>query len=211
MLLPLFAGVAAAATPFFGLEWRPLSRADLTWVDDNRTTGTSVGEQDGALTGALRPYGGAWFGARVGVVGGLGVASLTSTSWADEVWRRRTWTVIRPSADLRFALVPNDADGPRLWALAGGWGDIPVVRDLSNGFSEAEAEAADLGAQVDRARLGGIGARVGLGAEVELGRGVSVGAQWTVEGHRGTLRTAEVLVDTRWVSSAGSLLLSLAW
>ena len=48
----------AQAAPVIGVEWAPLSRGDLTWLEEDQSSGTLVGEHDGWLQPALRMYGG---------------------------------------------------------------------------------------------------------------------------------------------------------
>ncbi len=202
---------ALAAEPVLGLEWRPLSRADLVWLEDGRSSGTGVSEHDGLLNHGLRPFAGAWLSPRWGLFGSLSVARLSTTTWVDDVWRTRSWTVVRPALDARFLFTEAGKTGPRAWALAGASGDLPAVRDRSNGFSESEAEAAASGAYLDQARLGGVGARLGVGAELEVTPGLSLGAQWTLDWHSGVLRSAEVSASARLLTTQGALLLSYGW
>ena len=52
-MLTLFSLAARAATPYAGLEWTPLGRADLTWVDSSYETGLVVGGSDGFVVPGL--------------------------------------------------------------------------------------------------------------------------------------------------------------
>src|SRR5690606_31447825 len=69
MLPVLLAALAHAAEPYAGVEWRPLSRADLAWVEEGRTSGAGVGELDGTVRPALQAHGGLWLGERVALGG----------------------------------------------------------------------------------------------------------------------------------------------
>lgn len=211
MLLPLLALTASAATPFGGLEWRPLSRADLEWVLEERTSGLGVGEFDGTASPALQGFGGAWFGDRVGLSLSLGIARLQNTTEVDEVVRQRHWGVVRPGLDLRLGLTQRVERRPFPWVLVGAHGDIPSSRDISNGYTDAEQAAADEQAYIERARLGGFGGRLGIGAEYELLPGLGIGAQWGVGLHRGTWRAEDLSEVSSWVSGEASLLLLFRW
>jgi hypothetical protein len=197
--------------PLAGLEWRPLSRADLTWVAEDRTSGTGVAEFDGNVSPLLSAFGGLWLVDRVGLVGGLGVARLTSTTWSGESWRQRHWGVVRPSLDVRFAPWKRTTGRPSPWLLLGGHGDIPSARDTSNAFSDEEEAVAEEDAKVERARLGGLGGRVGVGVDLRFAPGLVVGAQYAVLWHRGVLRTSEQDSVTSWVAGEAALVLGFEW
>jgi hypothetical protein len=202
---------ARAATPMAGVAWTPFARSDLVWVDDGRTSGVGVGEFDGMVRPALTGFGGAWISRRLGLVGTLGVARLQSTTWVGDTYRHRHWGVVRPGLDLRIALSGREVGRPAPWVLVGVHGDIPSARDVSNGYTDDEQEQADETAYVDRARLGGLGARVGLGVDYRLREGISVGAMWAAEWHRGVLRTDEANTVSSWVGADAALLLTFEW
>ena len=207
-MLTLLVAAAWSATPFAGLEYQPLSRLDLTWVDDDRTSGVLAGEFDGAVAPSLQAFGGAWLSRRVGVVGSVGVARLTTTTWVEDTWRQRHWGVIRPAADLRVSLGSREPLRPSPWLYVGVHGDIPSARDTSNGYTEAEREVADEDAWVERARLGGVGGRLGVGLDYRVAPGVAVGARWGLLLHHGMLRTSEAQWVTAWFAADAALLLT---
>ncbi|MFT7517925.1 MAG: hypothetical protein ACI9MC_000049 [Kiritimatiellia bacterium] len=211
MLLIMLSTLGWTATPTAGLEWAPLSRADLSWVAEGRTTGRAVGELDGTAHPALRAWAGAWLSERFGLTGGLGVARLQSTVWVDDTWRSRHWGVLRPSIDARFSLLRRDSDLPRPLLLLGLHGDIPSARDVSNGFTEAELEQADVDAEIERARLGGFGGRVGAGADIAVHPNVALGFQWTATWHRSVLRTSEASTVSSWVAGEAALTIAFEW
>lgn len=207
-----FVTAALAATPTAGLAFTPLSRADLAWVADERTSGTPVGEFDGFVDPALAAYGGVWLGDRFAVLGSLGVARLTSTTWDGETWRQRHWGVIRPGVDVRWAAMPRDADHAIVPFLTlGGHGDIPSARDTSNGYSPEEAAQADETATIDRLRLGGVGGRLGAGVDWRPIPGIAVGAQYVVEARWATLRSSDATIASSWISSQVELLFAFEW
>ena len=200
-----------AATPIAGVSWTPLSRSDLVWVDEGRTSGVAVGEFDGVARPALAAFGGAWVSERVGVVGSLGVARLQSTTWTGDTWRQRHWGVVRPEIDLRIALSTREVGRPAPWLFLGLYGDIPSARDVSNGYNEAEQEDADEDAWVERVRLGGLGGRLGAGVDYRLRDGLALGATWAVGYHRGFLQSTDTKVVSSWLATEASLLLSFEW
>jgi hypothetical protein len=202
---------ARAATPIAGVAWTPLSRSDLVWVDESRTSGVAVGEFDGVVRPALAAFGGAWISNRVGLVGSLGVARLQSTTWSGDTWRQRHWGVFRPEVDLRISLTGRAVGRPSPWLFLGLYGDIPSARDTSNGYSEVEQDAADEDAWAERARLGGIGGRLGAGVDYRLREGLALGATWSLGYHRGFLQTSDMSVVSSWLATEAALLLTFEW
>jgi hypothetical protein len=202
---------AQAATPFVGLEWRPLSRQDLVWVEEGRTSGVAVGEFDGAVRPVFSAFGGAWFNRHVGLSIGLGLAQLSSTTRTDDIYRQRQWGVVRPSLDLRFGWLERRLRYPIPWFLVGFHGDIPTARDVSNGYTAEEQEAADISAETERFRLGGAGGRVGAGVDYMLLPGLSLGAVFSVGLHASTFVGPDEGFTTLWVSTDAALLLTFEW
>src|SRR5688572_3054735 len=111
---------ALAATPYAGLEWRPLSRGDLSSVAEGDTTGLLVGGNDGFVRPPLTPCAGAGVSPNIGLHGSLGVARLQSTSWSEDVWVQRHWGVVRPAFDARVSLLSRDDPRPIPWLSLGG-------------------------------------------------------------------------------------------
>lgn len=211
-MLAWIVSAALAATPTVGVAWTPMSRADLSWVADERTSGTGVGEFDGVVDPALAAWGGVWLHDRWALVGGLGIARLTSTTWDGDTWRQRHWGVVRPSVDLRWAALKRDAAHPIVpFFDVGAHGAIPSARDTSNGYSAEEAEQADADASVDRLRLGGVGGRVGAGVDWRPRPGLALGAQYVVEARWATLRTNDATIVSSYISSQVELLVAFEW
>ena len=211
MLALLWPALAAAATPIVGVEWTPFSRSDLVWVQDGRTSGVAVGEFDGTVNPALNAFGGVWFNRRLGLVGSLGVGRLTSTTWTGSDYTQRHWGVVRPEADLRIAFGPREVFRPAPWAFIGLYGDIPSARDTSTTYTPDEQQQADQNAYIERARLGGIGARAGAGVDFRLHEGIAVDALWALQYHRGVIRSDQVDTITSWLGTHVSLLLTFEW
>ena len=102
-----------------GVEWTPFSRADTTWVDDGRTSGTGVGEFDGTVRPQMAAFAGVWLAQRWGLSGGIGLAQLRQSTWSDEVFLHRHWAVLRPHMDVRYSFIDRDNDAPfHGWSLA---------------------------------------------------------------------------------------------
>jgi len=207
----IFGSLAVAATPLLGVEWRPLSRADLNWLEDGRSSGLSVGEFDGTVDPSLSVFGGAWWHPRVATTGRLGIARLQNTTQVGDVVTQRHWGVIRPAIDLRWALVKPAPLRPYPWLLVGIHGDIPSARDTSNGYSKPEQRAANENATIERARLGGLGARAGVGADYRPVPGVAFGLQYTLTWRRGVFLSEDRQAVSSWFSGEASLLLAFEW
>lgn len=202
---------AEAARGFAGLEWRPLSRQDLVWVEEERTSGTAVGEFDGTVRPVLGAFGGVWFSRHVGLSFGLTYAQIDRSSRTEESRRLTRVSVLRPSLDLRFGWMEPQPQRPVPWVLVGLYGDIPAARDVSTAFSEAEQEAADQVAADSRYRLGGIGGRVGLGLDYRLMPGLMIGGQVSVGVHRAGYTGGDTRFATVFVATEAALLLTFEW
>lgn len=213
----IFASMAWAgpAVPVAGLEWRPLGRADLAWVAEDRTSGTGVGEFDGSVRPALSAWFGLWVSDRTALVGSLGVARRTTTTWTEDpegerVYRSRHWGVIRPELGLRIAPW-RWTKNPSPFVQVGAYGDVPSARDVSNAYTEEEQEAADATAAAERARLGGLGVRAGVGVEVAVGHGVRIGGMYTLGWQQTLLVSDDADIVSSWVVAEASLLASVAF
>jgi hypothetical protein len=210
-MLWMLTGATWAATPYFGVEWRPLSRQDLVFVEEGRTSGTAVGAHDGTIRPVVSAFGGAWFGRWVAVQVGAGLAQLVTTSLAEEVYVQRHLGVFRPSFDLRFGWMEQRLHRPTPWFLLGGWVDVPTSRDVSNAYTTEEQEAADLAAAEDRYRLSGGGARAGFGVDYRLLPGLMLGAQVAVGLQRTSFPGDADATSTLWVTTEAALLLTFEW
>jgi hypothetical protein len=202
---------AVALRPFFALEFRPLSRMDLVWVDESRTSGTSVGEFDGVVRPSLGAMGGLWVNRWFGFSLGLGVAQRATVSFVDDVEVRQRTAVVRPSLDLRFGWARPQLHRPTPWVLLGVYGDVPSVAHRSDAYSEEEQAAADATSDSERIRLGGVGGRVGFGVDYRVLPGLSLGAMASLGIHRSTYQGADSSVATAWLATDASLLLMFEW
>lgn len=198
----------ATAGPLGGLEWHPLSRADLVWVDEGRTSGVVVGEHDGVVAPALSGFLGWEIGSRVALTGHLGVARLTNTTLVDDVLTTTHWGVFRPGLDVRWSLAERTPGRAHAFLFLGGHANIPSARERSNGFTDEEQQAADEQAKVERARLGGAGGRLGIGAEAQVVPGLWIGANTAVELHHNTWRSEDLSEVSSFLSANAALLLT---
>ncbi len=210
-LLTLTAAASAGTTPYLGAALRPLGRGDLAWVLEGRTTGLAVGELDGFVRPPLTSFVGAWITPRVAMQGSLGIARLQTTTVVDDLATQRHWGVVRPGLDARFALIDVQPKKPIPWAYVGSHIDIPSVRDVSTGYTDEEQEAADEGATLERARLGGFGARLGIGADIRPWTGVAVGLQTGLQWQRSLFVADDPTAVTSWLVGETALLVQLEW
>lgn len=198
----------AQAEPIAGLTLRPFSRADLVWVEEDRTSGETVGEFDGVVRPAVQPFAGLWFTPRTGAVASLGIAHQSSTTRVGGDVTRRSHTVVRPEIAFRYALRPAS---PRVWTDASLYMDLPAASDRSTTYSEDEQDSANDAAANTRARLFGIGGSLGLASEVDLSDLLSVGFAWRVGLHRGNLRSTTAVSSSTWLATDASLLFTFHW
>lgn len=214
MFLVLHTALAFAApeiTPYAGVEFHPFSRADEVWVDEQRTTGTAVGEFDGVVRPALAGFVGTWIGPRFGLHMGVGVARIQTTTWTDETFRQQHWGVVRPSLDLRVALLERRDRRPIPFVLLGGYADIPSARDVSDAYSEEEQAAADTTSQLDRLTLWGFGGRLGGGVDYRVLPGLALGAQVALGLHQSVLAGQDASAVSSWVATEAAFLLIFEW
>ena len=210
-LLITMTSLATPLTPTAGVEWTPFSRADAAWVSEERTSGTAVGEFDGIVRPQLNPFVGAWIDNRWGLTASLGIGRLQQTTWADEIFLQRHWLVVRPSLDMRVALIKRDRTVPIPWVLVGAHGDIPSAAERSNGFTEEELENAELNGQIERAKLGGFGARVGLGVDYGIQKHIRIGLQGYGLWHRTVFRSSETQQVSSWIGTQASFIIAFEW
>ncbi len=202
---------AVASEPFFGLEWAPLSRQDLVWVDESRTSGLAVGEFDGSVSSNLQAFGGVWFDHRWGLAGTLGYAQWTNETLTDDTVGRRTWAVIRPGVELRVGFHERRLLRPLPYVFLGLHGDIPIVTDRSNAHDEEAQDAIDATLRADAYRLGGFGGRTGFGVDYGVLPGLWLGAVVGLGLHRTAYAGADVDFGTLWVSMDAAFRLTFSW
>jgi hypothetical protein len=198
----------AGPAPYLAFEWRPLSRGDLTIVQEQRTSGLLVSSADGFARPQVQLDVGAWLSENVALQGSVGVARATVTTWTGNVYAQQHWGVVRPGVDLKLRPSRRPAGLPIPWALIGGHVDIPSARDVSNAYTVEEQLDADDSAGIDRLRLGALGARAGVGVEQRLIGGLSLGAQYAAQWQRSLfVRNDPVTIESQLVGEASILLL----
>lgn len=191
---------AAAGSPLFGVEVRPIPRPNPSTVPD---------VLQAAVAPPLAAYGGARWG-WVSVVGSFGVAQRTTRSSADGAASTLRVGLLRPGVDLRLSLLDRP-HGPEPYVMLGGHITLPVVADVSDAYTDEEQASANVAAAEERRRLGRFGARAGGGAIVPLRAGLGVGAQVALEWSRGfALAGQPGTVSSTWTTDA-SLLLQFEW
>lgn len=184
------------ADPVMGVEYVPLGRGDLTWVEEDRLSGTAVGEFDGLLQPPLTFRGGVGWGEHV-ILGGVAVARITTTATTDEVWSQEHSGALRLSVDYRRILGLPEPGGIRFFLEGGAYGVIPSARLVSSAYTDQEQADADQTASTTRAVIGGGGGRVGPGFAYTFAGGLSVGAVY----HLGMYCGQSVIDDTLTVST----------
>jgi hypothetical protein len=165
-----------------GVDYVPLGRADLAWVEEGRLSGTLSGEGDGMLQAPLRAWGGvAW--KRHAILAGFGMVRVTTTTWGSspddgsELVTRVRQGGIRPSLDYRFYPKIRETNRALPWVGAGLAGVIPTVAYESEAWVETEEEAWLQAEAEDRARIGAFSVRVSGGAELMLDNGLVLGVR----------------------------------
>ncbi len=208
MLLALLAP-ALAADFVLGVDHVPMGRADLVWVDEDRTSGTGLGEFDGLVRPPLTVYGGLSAGRHTLLVG-LGLALERTTTWTASSRRTVSAGGVRPSIDYQRAL-RDRLDRVRPWVGAGLYGTVPFAADRSTAYSEEESDDAGEGAAATRRRIGGAGGRVGLGADATLIEGVDLGFRLHLVAHNGWSATEDEFAWSTLAYGEAGLRLQVRW
>lgn len=194
LLLSLVAPAQAAPEAYAGVDWVPFGRADLVYVDEDRSSGTLASETDGSLRPPLRAWGGVVFG-RHGVLANASIMQITTTTWAStpaegddgegELVAKVRQGALRLGADYRFWLIPRQTGKPIAWVGGGAYGVVPRIDYSAEGWDESEQFAYDEAAREDKARIGGFGFTLGTGAELMWDNGLVLGARTGLQLHRG--------------------------
>ncbi len=201
---------AALAGGMVGVDLAPLGRGDLVAVDEGRATGLSVGEADGLLNPPITAWGGV-AGEHVAGLFGFAVASVQTRTWTpdpaggDDLVTNRRVSTLRPSADLRW--YPKGRSGPALqpWFGSGVYVVAPLVSYRSDAWSQKEQAGWQDAADEDRARLFGLGGRIGGGCELRLESGVRLGARYDLGVHRAQVVDLAVVAATTRAQTSGQL------
>ena len=186
-----FLCAVSMASPIVGVDYTPLGRQDLAWIEEEQLSGTLVGEFDGLVTSPLEAWGGyRW--TRFAVTGGLGLAWVSTSTWDGQDRSLVVTGTLRPSVDGLWYITPEPDDlRPRAHASLGGYGLIPAATRQSDAFTDEEQDAADTEAESVRSRIGGLGLRLGAGVDLTWNSGLMLGLGYSFVAHRSQLLTEE--------------------
>lgn len=201
----LLAGVAKAAV-VFGAAYSPVGTGALAWDDAGRWSDTLAGEYDGLLRPPLTAHGG-WIGHRDALVGGFALvrfmdAEYASSSTYDGVGSTRF------SLDYRRYLYARDPGAVDFYADGGVYWILPNARQTNDSYTDEEQNSADESSASLRARIGGVGAQLGVGADYLFADAagkpaVAIGLRYLGRLHRGQAATEEgVAISTVILSEA---------
>lgn len=201
----LLAGAAHAAVVFGG-AWSPEGTGALAWDDASRWSDTLAGEFDGLLRPPLTAHGG-WIGQKDAVTGGFALVRLMDAQFASA----SSYTGVgstRFSVDYRRYVWRRDPGAVDLYATGGVYGILPNARQTNDAYTEEEQNSADESSASLRARVGGVGAQLGLGADYLFADAagkpaVGLGLRYVARLHRGQAATEEGLeISTVLLSEA---------
>jgi hypothetical protein len=184
MIALVCVSAALAGPALAGVEWSPLTRADLAAGAGVGLSGTGVAEPDGTVLPPLRAFAGGAVSPGVLLLGSFGLAVDRRVTWSGEdaqgrpmgtVWSRAG---IRPGFDARFYPAGPRRERPVSPYLQVGTAlTIPVARARSDAWTTAEQADATEYAREDLARIGALTVRGGVGVEHRWSSGISLGAQ----------------------------------
>ena len=174
-----------------GLGFNPAGVGALAWQDADQLSGTLAGEFDGVLRPPLTLYGG-WYDADNAVLVDVSAVRFSTVTFSDTSSTDAIGAT-RLGVDYRRYLPEADAgDGHvDLYGHVGAYGILPNAVDTSEAYTEEDQASANEAAGELRARVSGVGARVGLGAGYRIGGAASAsgatGAASATLGIRGAL------------------------
>lgn len=201
---------------FLGVDYLPLGRADLGWVQEGRLSGVLGNEEDGFVQGPLRMWGGLGWD-RHAVVAGFSAVRMKTTTWASspddgsELVTESTQGGVRPAIDYRYYFLPRGPGQVSPYLGAGLNGVIPTVSYASETWSASE-ESGYLAQQAeDRARIRGAGGRIQGGAELLFENGLMLGIRQSFDLQRGERVDTEVARTTALLSTETALSLGFVF
>ena len=183
-----------------GLGFNPAGIGALAWQDADQLSGTLAGEFDGVLRPPLTMYGG-WYDAHNAVLADVSLVRFSTVTYSDTSSKDAIGAT-RLGIDYRRYLPEADAGAGHvdLYGHVGAYGILPNAVDTSEAYTEEDQASADEAAGELRARVSGIGARVGLGAGYRLGgaddaASATLGIRGALTVHRaqGTLETGTIV------------------
>jgi hypothetical protein len=204
MLLALVC--AARAAIVFGGAWAPVGTGALAWDDADRWSDTLAGEFDGLLRPPLTAHGG-WIGSKDAVLAGFALVRFADAQFASS----STYTGVgstRFSADYRRYVWAREPGRVDFYGDGGVYGILPNAKQTNDSFTEEEQNSADESSASLRARIGGVGAQLGIGADYlfadAAGRpAVGLGVRYLARLYRGQAATEDGYdVSTVLVSEA---------
>lgn len=170
----------------FGVGFNPAGVGALAWSDADQFSGTLAGEFDGVLRPPLTAYAG-WFDKHNAALLDVAVVRFSNATFADTS-SVESVGAMRLGVDYRRYL-PAAGCGPGfidMYGNVGLYGILPTARDTSDAYTEEDQASADEASAELRARVGGLGGRLGVGAAYRAGgpASVSVGARGSLVLHR---------------------------
>lgn len=173
----------------------------LAWDDANQFSGTLAGEFDGVLRPPITVYAG-WFNPRNAVLVDFAMVRFTTSTWADThsfdgVGSARLGLDYRrylPAAPVGEGGGLGHID---MYGDLGIYGVLPGAANSSDAYTEEDQASADEASGELRARIGGVGAQLGVGAGYRIGglAGVTLGVRGLMVVHRtqSTLETGTAI------------------
>jgi hypothetical protein len=183
MLLLFGLAASAMAGALVGVDYVPSGLGDQAWVAEEQLSGTGVAERDGLLVPPLRSFGGGVWG-RNGILCGLSMARISTTTTTASVGTRSVRMAVRPALDYRRWLMDPKPGKALAYLTAGLHGVVPFAQEVADDPGDEERVALEEAAKADRSRIGTVGAQLGLGAEIRLENGLGVGMKTVLVAHR---------------------------
>ncbi len=164
----------------------PAGIGAIAWEDADQLSGTLAGEFDGILRPPFTVYAG-WYDARNAILVDFALVRFSTATYSNTPSREGLGSS-RLGLDYRRYLAPAPA-GPGAvdtYANLGLYGILPSAHDSSEAYTEEDQASADEAAAELRARIGGVGGRLGIGAGYRIGdaASVTIGMRGAVVLHR---------------------------
>lgn len=164
----------------------PTGIGAIAWADADQLSGTLAGEYDGVLRPPLTAYAG-WYDAHDAILVDFAMVRFSTATWSDTP-SAESLGATRLGLDYRRYLPAADA-GPGkvdMYGDVGLYGILPSAKDTSEAYTEEDQASADEASGELRARIGGVGGRLGIGAGYRLGEpaSVTIGVRGAVAVHR---------------------------
>ncbi len=197
---------AAKAAVVFGVAYSPVGTGALAWDDASQWSDTLAGEFDGLLRPPLTAHGG-WIGQKDALVAGVALVRFMDAEFASSSSYAGVGST-RFSLDYRRYLYSRTPGAVDFYADGGVYAILPNARQTNDSYTEEEQNSADESAASLRARIGGLGAQLGIGADYLFADAagkpaVALGLRYLGRLHRGQAVTEEgVAISTVLLSEA---------